>query len=224
MEVFQKLSILFFTYSFLGWVMEIIVVSIVNKKLCDRGFLIGPICPIYGISCVVITILIEKYKNDYLVLFGMSMLICTLFEYVTSYIMEKLFKTRWWDYSHCKFNLNGRVCLKNSIIFGILGLLVIVVLNPFFFNLFSSIQINILNIILIVLFMVFTIDIIISFSVMCKIKVETDHLKKDCTEEINEKIRKFIKKQSFLYKRLFKAFPNFKLISKIKNKNDRVKH
>lgn len=212
MEVFQKLSIVFFIYSFIGWIMEVITMSITNKKLSDRGFLIGPICPVYGFSCIIITLFIDKYKNDYLVLFGMSMLICTVIEYLTSYIMEKLFKTRWWDYSNYKFNLNGRVCLRNSIIFGILGLLVIVVLNPFFLKLFSYLPNAIINIILIVLYVIFMADVSVSFNVMHKIKLTAGSLKKDCTEEI----KNFVKKQSFLYKRLFKAFPNFKFINIIK--------
>lgn len=215
MEILQKSLSLFFIYSFAGWLMEVIYVSIDNKKLCDRGFLIGPICPIYGVSSVALTLLLGKFQHDYMFVFLASTILCTSFEYLTSFIMEKLFKTRWWDYSTEKFNINGRVCLKNAFAFGILGTLVVTVLSPY---LWHAIQIETLNIILIICVVVFIIDFIISFTIMHKIRVATDDIKKDNTQEINKKVQEFVQSQSFLYKRLFTAFPDYKIIQKIKKK------
>ena len=215
MEIIQKSLSLFFIYSFLGWVIEVVYVSIDNKKICDRGFLIGPICPIYGISGVAMTLLLSKIQHQYIFVFLASTILCTAFEYLTSFVMEKLFKTRWWDYSTEKFNLNGRVCLKNALLFGILGTLVVTVLSP---TLWKLIQIETLNIILMICVVVFIIDFIISFTIMHKIKVATEDIKKDNTEEINKKVQEYVQKQSFLYKRLFKAFPYYKIIQRIKKK------
>ena len=215
MEILQKSLSLFFIYSFAGWLIEVIYVSIDNKKICDRGFLIGPICPIYGVSGVAMTLLLGNFQHDYVFVFLASTILCTLVEYFTSLIMEKLFKTRWWDYSTEKFNINGRVCLKNAFAFGILGTLVVTVLSPY---LWRVIQIETLNIILIICVVVFIIDFIISFTIMHKIKVATEDIKKDNTEEINKKVQEFVQSQSFLYKRLFTAFPDYKIIQKIKNK------
>lgn len=215
MEILQKILSLFFIYSFIGWVIEVIYVSIDNRKLCDRGFLIGPVCPIYGVSAVAITFILGCFQHNYIFVFLASMVLCTTFEYLTSLVMEKLFKTRWWDYSTEKFNLNGRVCLKNALAFGILGLLVVTVLSPYLWNL---IQVETLNIVLIICSVLFIIDFIISFTIMHKIKVVTDDIKKDNTEEITKKVQEYIQKQSFLYRRLFKAFPDYKIIEKIKKR------
>lgn len=218
MDVVLKYFLLFIIYSFCGWLLEVIIVSVASKKWSARGFLIGPICPIYGLSSICMTILLNKYKNDYLVLFFMSVIICSIIEYLTSFLMEKIFKTRWWDYSHKSFNLNGRICLTNSFLFGILGLVVIIYLNPFFLNIINRLPCILLNLIATILTIILIIDTFISFNIICKVKVAADNIRKDYTEEINEKIRKFIKESSFLYKRLFKAFPNLNLIIKIKSK------
>ena len=88
---------LFMFYSIVGWIIEVIYTFITDKKIVNRGFLIGPYCPIYGVGCLLIIILLKKYTDDFIVLFIMSMLICSLLEYLTSYVMEKLFNARWWD-------------------------------------------------------------------------------------------------------------------------------
>ena len=103
--------------------MEVTLQFINKKRFVNRGFLIGPICPIYGYGVLLILLLVGN-KGDILAVFLKSILICSLIEYFTSYFMEKLFKARWWDYSKRKFNLNGRVCLGTAIPFGILGLFI----------------------------------------------------------------------------------------------------
>ena len=105
----EKYILLFMIYSFLGWLMEVITVSVEAKKVVNRGFLIGPYCPIYGIGAVLITLVLSRYKYDPLVLFVMTMVSCGVLEYLTSWAMEVIFKARWWDYSHEKFNLDGRI-------------------------------------------------------------------------------------------------------------------
>ena len=105
--------------SFAGWIMETISISIRNKKFVNRGFLIGPVCPIYGYGVVLVSLLLQKYQNDIIVTFFMSIIICGFLEYFTSYFMEIIFKARWWDYSQRKFNINGRVCLENLVLFGL---------------------------------------------------------------------------------------------------------
>lgn len=104
---------LFFIYAILGWIIETTLVSIEKRKFVNRGFLIGPYCPIYGFGGLAITILLKNYTKDPIVLFLMAVIICGTLEYFTSYIMEKIFKARWWDYSAKKYNINGRICLEN---------------------------------------------------------------------------------------------------------------
>ena len=113
----QDYIMLFFIYSILGWIMEVINGFIKTKKVVNRGFLIGPYCPIYGTGVILITILLKKYMEDRIITFIMSMLICGILEYFTSYFMEKFFNARWCDYSNRKMNINGRICLETLIPF-----------------------------------------------------------------------------------------------------------
>ena len=86
--------------------------SITQRKPVNRGFLNGPICPVYGFGALIIVFTLENVKGNLLALFlASAVLTCTL-EYITSYLLEKLFKTQWWDYSKRRFNLNGRICLE----------------------------------------------------------------------------------------------------------------
>ena len=124
--------LLFIIYSFMGWIMEIIDNIIVKHKIVNRGFLLGPYCPIYGFGCLSLIFFLSNYKSDPIILFFMAIVICSILEYSTSYIMEKLFKLRWWDYTDKKFNINGRICAETMIPFGLLGTLVICIINPFF--------------------------------------------------------------------------------------------
>ena len=202
------LFLLFMMYAFLGWSLEVICKLIEKKKFVNRGFLVGPICPIYGFGAISITVLLDKYKDDVIILFIMAMVIASVLEYFTSYIMEKLFNARWWDYSTRKFNINGRICLETLIPFGILGLLITYVVNPFFLSIIyklSDISIYILSVILIV---VFVSDLILSYKVINNVKHTINKYEKDNTIEISTKVRDILLKRGVLYRRIVKAFPN----------------
>ena len=112
--------LLLMLYSFLGWCGEMIYCSLGQGRLCEkRGFLNGPICPIYGHGALLVLWALDGGCHSPLVTFFGGMLLTTAVEYVTSYLMEKLFHMRWWDYSAHRFQLNGRVCLLNSTLFGL---------------------------------------------------------------------------------------------------------
>ena len=204
--------ILFLIYSIIGWVMEVIFTLFKDKTLVNRGFLIGPYCPIYGCGCVLIILLLKRYSNDFFVLFIMSMVVCSIFEYLTSYIMEKLFKARWWDYSDRKFNINGRICLETMIPFGLLGCLLMYVINPFISGFISKVPKDILNPISIVLFILFVIDNIASYSIITKLHLHTNKIVMDNTEEITKKVREYVTNHSKFGRRLMKSFPNLKVL------------
>ena len=157
-----KYVLLFFTYSIFGWIMEVILSIIQRKKLINRGFLIGPYCPIYGIGVILITIFLAKYKEDRIITFVMSILICGTLEYFTSYFMEKIFHARWWDYSNKKMNINGRICLIFCIVWGVLGIVFIKWLYPFIEYTFDRITFKTLaqvTTVLATVFMIFNISI-----------------------------------------------------------------
>lgn len=185
---FEMYILLFFTYAFAGWLMESVGGIINVKKFVNRGFLIGPYCPVYGIGVVLITLLLGKYANDIPALFVLSTLICGTLEYFTSYMMEKLFNARWWDYHNRKFNINGRVCLETLIPFGVGGSLILCVINPFFINLYSKMPDLVRHIIVGVLAVGFIIDVIASFIIILSFKGAT-YKSKDNTEEISNMVK-----------------------------------
>lgn len=206
----EILFILFLIYSFTGWLIETIGDFIKHKKFINRGFLLGPYCPIYGTGVVLITILLSRYTNDLFALFFLSMMLCGLLEYCTSYIMEKVFKARWWDYSNMRFNINGRICLETLILFGIAGVLILHYLNPFLISFITVIPDIHMHIISGTLFILFIIDCTISLKIINSvksIKVSVSNQIKDNTDEISSKVREIIMKKSAPYRRLIAAFP-----------------
>lgn len=190
--------------------MEVILKSIENKKFINRGFLIGPICPIYGYGCLFIIILLKRFTSNIFILFLSSILVCSILEYITSLVMEKLFKARWWDYSKRKFNLNGRICLNTMIPFGILGIIMMYIINPFLEAKLLLINENIKIILAIVLLIIYIIDNIISFRLMFKISKTIKKIALDNTEEITKKVKEIILSKSYLYRRIIESFPNLK--------------
>ena len=190
--------------------MEVILKSIENKKFINRGFLIGPICPIYGYGWLFIIILLKRFTSNIFILFLSSILVCSVLEYMTSLVMEKLFKARWWDYSKRKFNLNGRICLNTMIPFGILGIIMMYIINPFLEAKLLLINENIKIILAIVLLIIYIIDNIISFRLMFKISKTIKKIALDNTEEITKKVKEIILSKSYLYRRIIESFPNLK--------------
>ena len=135
---FRNLFLLFMFYSIIGWIIEVINFYVTDKKMINRGFLIGTYCPIYGVATVFMTCTLGKPNSDVFGIFAKSLIICSLIEYVTSYIMEKIFRKRWWDYSQKKYNLNGRICLSNMFLFGVAGCIMIYITNPFFYDIINN--------------------------------------------------------------------------------------
>ena len=198
-------------YSFFGWLMEVICKLFELKKFVNRGFLIGPICPIYGYGVLSIILLIGKDTSDILAVFLKSILICSLLEYFTSYIMEKLFKARWWDYSKKKFNINGRICLETMIPFGILGCFVIYIIHPSIVKLVGLLPDILRYVIAFCFCFIYLIDNIISFNIMNRIKNEIQKQKTDNTEQIRKKVLYWIETNSIFYKHIKNAYPRFKI-------------
>lgn len=125
-----KYFLWFIIYSFGGWVMETVLYLIRDKKAVKRGFLFGPLCPIYGFGgCLSALLIYGKIKNVFLV-FLVGTLLTSALEYITHFLMEKLFHAMWWDYSDRRFNLNGRIYLKGCIIFGLGVVLIVEVIQP----------------------------------------------------------------------------------------------
>ena len=202
--------LLFLLYSIIGYIAEVVSCSITLKKIVlNRGFLIGPYLPIYGFGCLIMVWLLFRYEDDLLVLFIMSAFFCTVLEYFTSLLMEKLFKLRWWDYSNRKFQINGRVCLNNALLFGLGGILVVKVLHPFLSGVVYLLPSSITIWLAIILFFVFLFDFVESSYIIVRLKINVDnYIHKDATRKIKQEVLKAIRKHTTLTSRLLKAFPN----------------
>ncbi len=159
---FYNLFYTFVIYAFFGWVVEVIYAFMKQKKFVNRGFLYGPFCPIYGCGAAVILTIIHYIPKDetgnLLKLFIYSVIITTLIEYITGVVLEKFFQAKWWDYSKEKFNLKGYICLKFSILWGALVLVVYKLVNPYLSNVTVNIQSKIGDILFYPLLVYFTID------------------------------------------------------------------
>ena len=208
-----EIFLFFMIYAILGWIVEMFYNYFEQKKIINRGFLIGPYCPIYGVGGLIATVFLTKYKESIFVTFGMSIILFAILEYFTSYMMEKLFKARWWDYSQNKFNINGRICLETLIPFGLLGCLAIYIINPLILSLLSVSNPYILRIIAIILFLIFVIDFTISLKIINSFKnTAIKFLKKDNTEEITKKVKEILLSKSVWTRRLIESFPKAKAV------------
>lgn len=206
----EKYLTIFFIYSFCGWFMESVGGILNVKKFVNRGFLIGPYCPVYGIGVVLITIFLQRYVDDIVVMYFMSLLICGILEYFTSYIMEKVFHARWWDYNNKKFNINGRICLETLLPFGLVGIVLVKFLNPLIFDLVDKIPLNIKMVVLSLITLLFIADTIISFKVIFNFRKNVKKVEneiKDNTEEIVKKVKEETEK---MIEEKVQEFENFK--------------
>ncbi len=218
--------LLFMIYSVIGWCMEVTCKLIQYRRFINRGFLIGPYCPIYGYGAIAITVLLQKYIDDPWVLFIMAILVCGTLEYLTSFFMEKIFKARWWDYSQRKFNLNGRICVGTIIPFGILGLFIMYVSNPFLLKWLGLIPEITLNWISAIAFVIYIVDNIVSTVVIKYVKKARLIAGKDLdnTEEMTEKVKEILQNKSVLHRRLVNAYPTLVTIKlKISEKTKKIK-
>lgn len=157
----DKIIFYFIIYSFLGWCLESVYKTIIFKKATNSGFLYGPFCPMYGIAAVLM-LMLGNVSSNIFVIFIISFLWFSIWEYLVAVVLEKLFKTKYWDYSALKFNIHGRVCLKNSIYWGILGVLLVFVIQPQIEKTTSLIPGNILIYIDVALCVAIFVDMIIT--------------------------------------------------------------
>ena len=116
---FYDIVIYFVLFAIAGYICEVIFAAIVLGKFVNRGFLNGPWCPIYGFGVVIVAICLKPLSKSLLVLFIGSVLLTSVLEYFTGFLLEKLFHQKWWDYSDDKFNLGGYICLKFSLLWGV---------------------------------------------------------------------------------------------------------
>ena len=210
MEYWINIILLFFIYAFAGWCMEVILKYRQYHRFINRGFLTGPLCPIYGCGTVLITIVIGSLtgvESGLIMTFTLSFVICGVVEYLTSLILEKIFHARWWDYSEKPMNLQGRVWIGNLLLFGLAGVGIIHILNPAFYKLFSLLPVKARGIIAIILLVILAADFVVSYFVLKLVKVGVDSSEADNTEEISKEVRQLLTNKSYFYSRFAEAYP-----------------
>lgn len=234
MTIVLKYFLLLIIYSFLGWVYESTLCSITAHKLINRGFLNGPICPVYGFGSLIVLLLLDGMTDTIAILYFTSALLTCTVEYIASYILEKLFATKWWDYSTYRFNINGRVCLLGAIVFGLLSVLLIEYIHPVVEELLDGLSNKTLIYSTLILFIVIMIDLFITvrhildlngrlkeiqeaLNPLVKQQIKyveglknTIRSKLENNEYYSEHIKRLLQLHSFQDARLARAFPNLK--------------
>lgn len=232
-----NLLVYFIIYSIAGWVLESVYRSFCEKKLINTGFLYGPFCPIYGIGAIIMFLFLRRFQGHFLVLFLISFFILSIWEYSVGVLLEKIFKTRYWDYSNHKINIKGRVCLFNSICWGILGVLFIMYIHPYVEENIKLVNPHILIFIIYIIAFIVLIDTIVSIiktknikTVLQKVeelngqikekieeikKVSNKNIKAEILESMQNTVEDLKKKKNKLYRSLYrrvyrlkKAFPD----------------
>ena len=210
MEYWINIILLFFIYAFAGWCMEVILKYRQYHRFINRGFLTGPLCPIYGCGGVLITVVIgnlASVESGLVMTFAMSFVICGVVEYLTSLVLEKIFHARWWDYSTKPMNLHGRVWIGNLILFGLAGIGIIHIFNPVIYRILGCFSLRVREVTASVLLVILAADFVISLFVLKLVKVGIDKSEADNTEEISKEVRQLLTNRSYFYKRFSDAYP-----------------
>lgn len=159
---FYELFLIFVFWGFTGWLVECIDMRIEAGEFQNRGFLHMPFCPIYGIGMAVGAVALGSVKSSYVGLFVFGVLFCSLVEYIVGGIMEKLFHSKWWDYSHMRFNIKGRVCLRNAVLFGFGAIVVFRFAQPIVESVIRRIPLELKSAIIAIFSIAFMIDLVTS--------------------------------------------------------------
>ena len=196
-ESLINLILLFFAYAFLGWCIEVTLKYFQFHRFINRGFLTGPWLPIYGSGAALITIAVKglsPLESSVGTTFMVSFILCGVVEYMTSFVLEKRFHARWWDYSQKPMNLHGRVWIGNLILFGLGGVLIVEMINPLLLRLSGHLSFRLRE----------TLAIILSLKL---VKTGVENSEADDTEAINKEIRLLLNDRSFFHRRFAEAYP-----------------
>lgn len=181
--------LLFFFYCFCGWVWESCYVSACRRQWVNRGFLHGPLLPIYGSGAIIILFVTLPVEQDLRLVFLLGMIAATVLEYITGAVMERLFKVRYWDYSHHRFNLNGHICLTSSLAWGFFSILLVRFIHPPIAGLLADVPSWLVDPLALVITVAFTVDVVRSVQEALDLKEVLTRL----TEE-NEDLRRLARR------------------------------
>ena len=201
----------FFLFSCLGWVMEVTLKYIQFHRFINRGFLIGPYCPIYGWGVVTVTLVVGGLavrRGTLGETFLAGMVLCGALEYFTSWYMEKRFHARWWDYSQKPMNLHGRIWIGNLLLFGAACVVIVHVIDPVFFRWMEQWDPQVLRLTALGVIVLMAADYITAHFLMGVVRREIDGQLGDNTEEISRQVHALLHDRNLLIRRIHQAYPN----------------
>ena len=231
-------ALLFFLYSFLGWCCEVVFAAVNRGEFVNRGFLTGPVCPIYGIGVVCVALLLRPVEDNLVLLFLGSVLLCSIIEYLLGLLSDKLLHLRLWDYSDVPFNLQGYVCLKFSLVWGLACVFIVRLIHPIFRSAVRHLP-HTLGLILLAVFSALLIaDFAVTLAAACKLprrvralddleralRALSDGIGQNLSDgarnavqknqarraEFEARKEKLLQQRSRIHARLLKAYPNLR--------------
>ena len=184
------LMLYFFVYGFLGWCTEVAYATTKQRKFVNRGFLNGPICPIYGVGVTVVVYFLTPYKDNLILLYALSTVLVTVLEGLTGYLMDKIFHHKWWDYTNQPLNIGGYVCLIFSLVWGVACVLIVRVIHPVIHKILTFIPHTLGLIMLAVLEICIFVDLYVTAAGILKLNHQLEAMAKIAAElhEISDKL------------------------------------
>lgn len=191
---FYELVWIFIIYAFIGWCTEVSYAALDTGKFVNRGFLNGPYCPIYGCGVVIVVAALTPLQDNLLILFIGSFALTTALEFITGFLLEKVFHNKWWDYSNKPLNVKGYICLEFSVLWGLACTFIMKVIHPMIYKFITIIPHMIGVVLLVILMTAFAVDLCVTVSTILKfnkrLKLMDEMAKKmhELSDEIGENI------------------------------------
>lgn len=167
LKPYQYFILYFFIYAFMGWVMETIYAICLLGGFHKRGFLLGPVCPLYGFGALILLLFLSQYKKKGFKLFCLAAIIFSAFEYLTGFALDALFKLKFWDYTQDAFNLNGRISIMYSFAWGIIAVIFLHHIHPFIEKIVKKIQKKLSYSVQISILSIFSVILVTDFVLSC---------------------------------------------------------
>lgn len=157
-STFYEVVWIFLIYAMIGWCAEVAYAALDTGRFVNRGFLNGPYCPIYGCGILLVIVVLTPLKSNLAILYFGSVILTTVIEYITGFLLEKVFHNKWWDYSDKPFNIKGYICLKFSLMWGFACTFIVLILHPILYSAIKIIPFIVGIVILSIIVVVFAID------------------------------------------------------------------
>lgn len=180
----------FFVYAFLGWCTEVAFAAVKTGKFVNRGFLNGPLCPIYGVGVVLVVLLLMPVHQNLVLLYVASTVLVTVLEGLTGFFMDKIFHHKWWDYTDQPLNIGGYVCLPFSLVWGVCCVLIVRVIHPVVGRGISALPVSLGIVFIVILEIALFADLGVTASSILKLNRQLDAMEKIAAElrELSDKV------------------------------------